>query len=114
MAKSKTAKPQSVAVEPAMASARRTYDRLIANIQPDLDAGEVNTTLLRDVTSLIRAAADLDSKAAAIQRANDRAAKSLREPLVVRYLSLLSDADWSHVRQLVESAREGKAGSVLA
>jgi len=114
MAKQKPKTPPVVAVEPAMASARRTYDQLIASIQTAIDAGEVNTTLLRDVTSLIRAAADLDSKAAAIQRANDRAAKSLSEPLVVRYLSLLTDADWSHVRQLVESAREGKAGSVLA
>lgn len=107
-------KPPTRPLKDWIAPVENLYDKLITELEDRIAQGRIDGALLREFSSLMRAGAQLEASQAAQRRHDDRAAKSLSEPLVVRYLTLLADADWSHVRQSVESAREGRAGSVLA
>lgn len=85
------------------------YRRLIAAVDEKITAGEVlNSTTLREVAGVMRAAATLDAEQRAQRRKDDAHAAAIPRALIVAFCRQLDDREWDLFVREVNQFRDGK------
>lgn len=92
---------------PLVDHAKALYLRLVAAVNAKVEAGEVNTTTLREMAGVMRAAATLDGEDRAREKMRLTFARNLQPSVVVHYLAGLSDGEFERVVSEAGRRREG-------